>query len=68
MLFLFDPVVSAVFALKFPLNPTILGLLRLGDLTNIHATTFRTYDRHGRNKPSDSIFLSLRLVFAEYQR
>jgi len=60
---LFDPVVSAVFALELPVNPTILGLLGLGDLTNIHAVTFRTDNRHSQNKPFD-IILSLRLAFA----
>jgi len=58
-LFFLDPVVAAVFALKLPVNPAILGLLRLGELKNIHAVAFRTDDRHGRNKPSEGIFLSL---------
>jgi hypothetical protein len=59
-----DPVVAAVFALKLPMNSTILGLLRLSDLTNIHTMTFRTDNRHSRNEPSDGIFLSLKPVFA----
>jgi len=63
-----DPVVSAAFALKLPVNPTILRLLRLGDLTNIYTMTSRTDKGHSRNKPFNSIFLSLRLAFAEYQR
>jgi len=49
-------VVSAVFALKTPVNSTVLGLLRLSDLTNIHTKTSRTDNRHARNKPSDDIF------------
>ena len=48
--------VSAVFALKLPVNSAIPSSLRLGDLTNIHAVAFRTDNRHARNEPSDDIF------------
>lgn len=65
---LFYPVVAGVFALKPAVNSSVLGLLRLGDLTNIHAVAFRTYDRHGRNKPSDDIILCLGLVSHDFKR
>jgi hypothetical protein len=35
--------------LKLAVNSTIPGLLRLGDLKNVHAVAFRTDDSHGWN-------------------